>query len=61
MLALAVPKAELLNDCVCDGLERPICESVKENMARLCIGARWTRARVAVARMGGLDNDYDED
>ncbi|NXU45769.1 GAS1 protein, partial [Drymodes brunneopygia] len=23
---LAVPKAVLLNDCVCDGLERPICE-----------------------------------
>ncbi|NXN21637.1 GAS1 protein, partial [Nycticryphes semicollaris] len=36
---LAVPKAVLLNDCVCDGLERPICESVKENMARLCFGA----------------------
>ncbi|KAF1483587.1 Growth arrest-specific protein 1, partial [Megadyptes antipodes antipodes] len=35
---LDVPKAVLLNDCVCDGLERPICESVKENMARLCFG-----------------------
>uniref|UniRef100_A0A8C8SEX5 Growth arrest specific 1 n=1 Tax=Pelusios castaneus TaxID=367368 RepID=A0A8C8SEX5_9SAUR len=36
---LAVPKAVPLSDCVCDGLERPICESLKENMARLCFGA----------------------
>ncbi|XP_040211429.1 growth arrest-specific protein 1 [Rana temporaria] len=36
---MQVPKALLLNDCVCDGPERAICETLKENMARLCFGA----------------------
>ncbi|MEJ1284908.1 growth arrest specific 1 [Cricetulus griseus] len=61
---LAVPKAALLNDCVCDGLERPICESVKENMARLCFGpdagngrctrSGWLPSRAPVARGPGV-------
>ncbi|KAM9329578.1 growth arrest-specific protein 1 [Gastrophryne carolinensis] len=52
---MRVPKALLLNDCVCDGLERPICESIKENMARLCFGAE-------MASSGSSDYDYyDED
>lgn len=60
---LAVPKAVLLNDCVCDGLERPICESVKENMARLCFGADMGGNGVGSSggSDGGLEEYYDED
>ncbi|XP_035421189.1 growth arrest-specific protein 1 [Cygnus atratus] len=60
---LAVPKAVLLNDCVCDGLERPICESVKENMARLCFGADTgsNGAGSSGGSDGGLEEYYDED
>ncbi|KAM8792554.1 growth arrest-specific protein 1 [Eudromia elegans] len=60
---LAVPKAVLLNDCVCDGLERPICESVKENMARLCFGAEagGNGAGSSGGSDGGLEEYYDED
>ncbi|XP_038626037.1 growth arrest-specific protein 1 [Tachyglossus aculeatus] len=58
---LAVPKAALLNDCVCDGLERPICESVKENMARLCFGAELGTGPGSSGSDGGLDDYYDED
>ncbi|MBN3303616.1 growth arrest-specific protein 1a [Amia ocellicauda] len=36
---LHMPKAALLDTCVCDGIERPICESVKINMQTLCFGA----------------------
>ncbi|KAL2781258.1 growth arrest-specific protein 1 precursor [Daubentonia madagascariensis] len=57
----AVPKAALLNDCVCDGLERPICESVKENMARLCFGAELGNSPGSSGSDGGLDDYYDED
>ncbi|XP_053910837.1 growth arrest-specific protein 1 [Cuculus canorus] len=60
---LAVPKAVLLNDCVCDGLERPICESVKENMARLCFGADTggNGAGSSGGSDGGTEEYYDED
>ncbi|XP_036289501.1 growth arrest-specific protein 1 [Pipistrellus kuhlii] len=57
---LAVPKAALLNDCVCDGLERPICESIKENMARLCFGAELGTGPGSSGSDGGLDY-YDEE
>ncbi|KAL4658772.1 growth arrest-specific protein 1-like [Arapaima gigas] len=33
---LFIPRGALLNRCVCDGVERPFCEVVKENMGRLC-------------------------
>ncbi|MEE6508415.1 hypothetical protein FKM82_021051 [Ascaphus truei] len=56
---LAVPQALLLNDCVCDGSDRPICESIKENMARLCFGAEaWGGGP---GSSGGADYDYDEE
>uniref|UniRef100_A0A8B9WQ51 Growth arrest specific 1 n=1 Tax=Bos mutus grunniens TaxID=30521 RepID=A0A8B9WQ51_BOSMU len=58
---LAMPKAALLNDCVCDGLERPICESVKENMARLCFGAELGNGPGSSGSDGGLDDYYDEE
>ncbi|XP_074851245.1 growth arrest-specific protein 1 [Carettochelys insculpta] len=59
---LAVPKAAPLNHCVCDGLERPICESMKENMARLCFGAE--PGGNGAGSSGGSDGgpeDYYED
>ncbi|KAL2088815.1 hypothetical protein ACEWY4_015714 [Coilia grayii] len=38
---LFIPNGMLLNQCVCDGVERPFCEVVKENMSKLCnIGDR---------------------
>lgn len=60
---LAVPKALLLNECVCDGLERPICETVKENMARLCFGAEpgGNGAGSSGASDGALDDDYEDE
>ncbi|XP_041034437.1 growth arrest-specific protein 1-like [Carcharodon carcharias] len=33
---LTIPNGVLLNTCVCDGVERPFCEVVKENMERFC-------------------------
>lgn len=33
---LFIPSGVLLNHCVCDGVERPFCEVVKENMNKLC-------------------------
>ncbi|XP_058606990.1 growth arrest-specific protein 1 [Onychostoma macrolepis] len=33
---LFMPSGVLLNQCVCDGLERPFCEVVKQNMVKLC-------------------------
>ncbi|KAK1161015.1 growth arrest-specific protein 1-like [Acipenser oxyrinchus oxyrinchus] len=35
---LFIPNGVLLNRCVCDGVERPFCEVVKENMGKLCFG-----------------------
>ncbi|KAM6469556.1 growth arrest-specific protein 1 [Liasis olivaceus] len=58
---LAVPKALLLNDCVCDGLERPICESVKENMARLCFGADALGPGSSGASDSASEDYYEED
>ncbi|XP_060618071.2 growth arrest-specific protein 1 [Anolis sagrei] len=56
---LAVPKALLLNDCVCDGLERPICESIKENMARLCFSVgHGSSGASSDGGAGALDEDY---
>ncbi|KAM8960587.1 growth arrest-specific protein 1 [Pelodytes ibericus] len=56
---MLVPKALLLNDCVCDGLERPICESIKENMARLCFGVEMGIG--GPGSSGGSDYEYDDE
>ncbi|XP_054843167.1 growth arrest-specific protein 1 [Eublepharis macularius] len=59
---MAVPKALLLNDCVCDGLERPICESVKENMARLCFGAdAGANGAGSSGASDGAQDDYEDE
>ncbi|XP_035380772.1 growth arrest-specific protein 1 [Electrophorus electricus] len=36
---LLLPAGAALDRCACDGAERPFCEVVKENMARLCDAA----------------------
>lgn len=56
---MQVPKALLLNDCVCDGMERPICETIKENMARLCFGAYMGNG--VPGSSGGSDYEYEDE
>lgn len=50
-----IPKALLLDTCVCDGTERAICEFVKSSMQTLCFDAP-----VQVDDGSGLD-DYGGD
>ncbi|XP_069481817.1 growth arrest-specific protein 1 [Ambystoma mexicanum] len=59
---LTLPKARLLSECVCDGLDRPICEAVKENMARLCFGQDPGHYQPGDGSSGGssLDLGFDE-
>ncbi|CAN0075671.1 unnamed protein product [Lampetra planeri] len=52
---LAVPRALALSECVCDGLERPFCEVVKDNMARLCFGG------AAESGSGASTDDFYDD
>ncbi|KAL4617464.1 growth arrest-specific protein 1-like [Arapaima gigas] len=52
-----IPKAELLDTCVCDGSERTICEFVKVSMKTLCFDAPDERAGSG----GSLPDDDSED
>ncbi|KAE8633225.1 hypothetical protein XENTR_v10001820 [Xenopus tropicalis] len=56
---MRVPKALLLSECECDGHERPICESIKENMARLCFGMDVGNS--GPGSSGRSEYDYDEE
>lgn len=59
---MQVPKALLLSDCVCDGKERAICESVKDSMAKLCFGPDLADGGQPTSSGGSDDEDYpDED
>ncbi|RXN16437.1 growth arrest-specific 1-like protein [Labeo rohita] len=54
---LFMPSGVLLNQCVCDGLERPFCEVVKQNMVKLCsIGDH----SVSVDH-DGMDDAYEDE
>lgn len=54
---LFMPNGVMLDKCICDGVERPFCEVVKENMVRLCsIGDR----RVYTDH-DGLDDAYEDE
>lgn len=56
---LFIPNGMLLNRCVCDGVERPFCEVVKENMSKLCaIGDHSVISDQPDVDMYG-DEDYD--
>ncbi|OCT97933.1 growth arrest-specific protein 1 [Xenopus laevis] len=58
---MRVPKAMLLSECECDGHERPICESIKENMARLCFGLDLANAGPGSSGRSEYDYDDEED
>lgn len=54
-----LPKALLLDSCVCDGSERTICEFIKTSMRTLCFDS----PPVDEEGSSGLDDNenYDED
>ncbi|XP_076853732.1 growth arrest-specific protein 1a [Brachyhypopomus gauderio] len=49
-----LPKAQLLDTCICDGTERNICEFIKLSMKNLCFDSP-----PEVAGSGGSDEYYD--
>ncbi|KAI4882134.1 hypothetical protein NFI96_007378 [Prochilodus magdalenae] len=54
---LFMPDGVLLDKCICDGVERPFCEVVKENMVRLCsVGDRG-----AQTVQESLDDAYEDE
>ena len=57
---LFIPNGVLLNRCVCDGVERPFCEVVKENMSKLCfLGDHGTHSEQPEVDDLYEDEDYD--
>lgn len=52
-----LPDGALLERCVCDGVERPFCEVVKDNMSRLCA----LSDRVLAPDQDALDDVYDDE
>lgn len=52
-----LPKAQLLDTCVCDGTERTICEYIKLKMKSLCFG----EPNVPEDDYDGSGDDDDED
>lgn len=54
---LFIPNGMLLNRCVCDGVERPFCEVVKENMSKLCsIGDH-----IVISDQPDVDDMYEDE
>ncbi|KAL4613209.1 growth arrest-specific protein 1-like [Arapaima gigas] len=57
---LFIPSGALLKRCVCDGVERPFCQVVKENMDKLCsIGDQGFSTTYRDADDLYEDEDYD--
>uniref|UniRef100_A0A8B9JVQ1 GDNF/GAS1 domain-containing protein n=1 Tax=Astyanax mexicanus TaxID=7994 RepID=A0A8B9JVQ1_ASTMX len=54
---LFMPDGAMLDKCVCDGVERPFCEVVKENMAKLCFSGE----RGAHTDQDSLDDVYEDE
>lgn len=52
-----MPDGAMLDKCICDGVERPFCEVVKENMAKLCFAGE----RGAYADHDSLDDMYEDE
>ncbi|XP_056602098.1 growth arrest-specific protein 1a [Triplophysa dalaica] len=52
-----LPKAQLLDTCVCDGSERTICEFIKTSMRTLCFDS----PHVDEEGSGGLDDSENDD
>lgn len=55
---LFIPNGALLNRCVCDGVERPFCEVVKENMSKLCAIGEHT---AVASEQPDLDEAYEDE
>ncbi|XP_060764017.1 growth arrest-specific protein 1a [Neoarius graeffei] len=56
-----MPKAQLLDTCVCDGAERTICEYVKMSMDTLCFGMPSVVDDVGSGTFPDDDDEDDED
>lgn len=54
---LFMPNGVLLNRCVCDGVERPFCEVVKENMRQLC----FVGEHIVVSEQPDVDDMYEDE
>lgn len=54
---LFMPNGVLLNRCVCDGVERPFCEVVKENMKKLC----FIGEHIVVSEQPDVDDMYEDE
>jgi len=54
---LFIPNGVLLNRCICDGVERPFCEVVKENMSKLC----FIGDHSVIADQPDVDDIYDDE
>lgn len=54
---LVLPSGVLLDRCVCDGVERPFCEVVKDNMRKLC----FTGEHVVISEQPDDVDDMYED
>lgn len=54
---LFMPNGVLLNRCVCDGVERPFCEVVKENMRKLC----FVGEHIVVSEQPDVDDMYEDE
>ncbi|CAL8350042.1 unnamed protein product [Merluccius merluccius] len=57
---LLLPAGALLDRCVCDGVERPFCEAVKDNMSRLCAAGDPGPEDQADVDEVYEDEDYDD-
>ncbi|KAK1787628.1 hypothetical protein P4O66_016123, partial [Electrophorus voltai] len=56
----SIPKARLLDTCVCDGTERTICEYVKVSMRNLCFNSPDRHAGSGFSDdEDDLENDYE--
>lgn len=56
-----IPKAELLDTCVCDGAERTICEYIKISMKTLCFETRVEYTGSGFTNDDSEDGDLPED
>lgn len=54
---LFMPSGVLLNRCVCDGVERPVCEVVKETMSRLCFRGE----HIVISEQPDVDDAYEDE
>lgn len=60
----AIPKAQMLDTCVCDGTERTICEYIKVSMKNLCFSDGFIGSGFSATEEDSEDDyvtDYDEE